>query len=128
MIENFLNTHTLNLVQILIVIIGYLMPIPLAYAAVYLWHHYRQENFIMGIKWILLEIQVPRDVIKSPAAMELIFSNALYHKSRKGFWEEYMIGAPWMWFSLEMVSIDGRVHFYIRTPSDLCAVSSSESC
>jgi hypothetical protein len=71
----------------------------------------------MGIKWVLLEIQVPREVIKTPAAMELIFSNAFYHKSKKGFWEEYMIGAPWLWFSLEIVSIDGRVHFYIRTPT-----------
>lgn len=117
MIQDFLNTHTFNLLQMLIVAIGYLMPIPLAYAAVYLWHHYRQERFIAGIKWVLLEIQVPRDVIKTPAAMELVFSNAFYHRSRKGFWEEYMIGAPWLWFSLEMVSIDGRVHFYIRTPS-----------
>lgn len=93
------------------------MPLPLGYIAFHLWHHYRQERFIMGIKWVLLEIQVPRDVIKTPAAMELIFSNAFYHKSMKGFWEEFMIGAPWMWFSLEIVSIDGRVHFYVRTPS-----------
>lgn len=117
MIQDFLNTHNLNLLQILIVTIGYLMPIPLTYIALNLWHHYRQERFIMGIKWVLLEIQVPRDVIKTPAAMELIFSNALYHQSMKGFWEQYIQGAPWFWFSLEIVSIDGRVHFYIRTPT-----------
>jgi len=115
MIQSFFATH--NLIQILLVIIGYLMPIPLAYIAFKLWHHYRQENFIMGIDWVLLEIQVPREVVKSPAAMELIFSNAFYHKSKKGFWEEYMIGAPWLWFSLEIVSIDGRIHFFVRTPS-----------
>ena len=117
MIQEFLSTHNFNLIQILIATIGYLMPIPLAYLAVYLWQNYRQDQFIAGIKWVLLEIQVPRDVIKTPAAMELIFSNAFYHKSGKGFWEEFMIGAPWLWFSLEIVSIDGKVHFYIRTPS-----------
>ena len=117
MIQDFLNTHNLNLLQILIVTVGYLMPIPLTYIALNLWHHYRQERFIMGIKWALLEIQVPRDVIKSPAAMELIFTNAFYHKSGKGFWEQYIQGAPWFWFSLEIVSLDGRVHFYIRTPT-----------
>ena len=117
MIEDFLSTHNFNLIQLLFVTIGYLMPIPLAFAAFHLWHHYRQERFIMGIKWVLLEVHVPRDVIKTPAAMELIFSNAFYHQSLKGFWEEFMIGAPWLWFSLEIVSIDGRVHFYIRTPS-----------
>jgi len=117
MIQEFFATHNFNLIQFLLVAIGYLMPIPLAFAAVKLWHHYRQERFIMGIKWVLLEIQVPREVVKTPAAMELVFSNALYHQSLKGFWEEFMIGAPWLWFSLEIVSIDGRVHFFIRTPS-----------
>jgi len=113
--SDFFTVH--NIIQILLVIIGYLMPIPLAYIAINLWHHYRQERFIAGIKWVLLEIQVPREVVKSPSAMELIFSNALYHKSGKGFWERYIIGAPWLWFSLEIVSIDGRVHFYLRTPT-----------
>lgn len=117
MIQDFLTAHNLNLLQILIVTIGYLMPIPLSFIALNLWHHYRQERFIMGIKWVLLEIQVPRDVIKSPAAMELIFTNAFYQKSIKGFWEQYIQGAPWFWFSLEIVSIDGRVHFFIRTPT-----------
>ena len=28
-----------------------------------------------------------------------------------------MVGAPWLWFSLEIVSIDGRIHFFVRTPS-----------
>ncbi|MDD3662687.1 MAG: hypothetical protein PHT84_02370 [Candidatus Pacebacteria bacterium] len=109
--------ETFNLAQVIISGIGYLMPIPLAMAALFLWHEYRQDRFIAGIKWVLLEIQVPRDVIKTPAAMELIFSNALYHKSNKGFWEVYIQGAPWFWFSLEIVSIDGRVHFFIRTPT-----------
>ena len=117
MIGDFIASHSINLIQIIIVIIGYIMPIPLAFIAVHLWHDYRQDNFIFGIKWALLEIHVPRDVIKSPAAMELIFTNAFYHQSRKGFWEEFMIGAPWLWFSLEMVSIDGKVHFYVRTPT-----------
>ncbi len=115
MIETFLATH--NILQILIAGIGYLMPIPLAMLAFFLWHEYRQDRFINGIKWVLLEIQVPRDVVKTPAAMELIFSNAFYHKSNKGFWEQYIQGAPWFWFSLEIASIDGRVRFFVRTPT-----------
>ena len=120
MVQNF------NLLQFLLVVIGYLMPIPLSMLALSLWHHYRQERFIEGIKWALLEIQVPRDVIKSPAAMELIFSNAFYHKSKKGFWEQYIQGAPWFWFSLELVSIDGRVHFFIRTPTRMRSLVESQ--
>ncbi len=119
MIDTFFATHSFNILQFLIYGIGYLMPIPLAIAALHLWHEYRQERFIMGIKWVLLEIQVPRDIIKTPTAMELIFSSAFYHKSQKGFWEQYIIGAPWFWFSLELVSIEGRVHFFVRTPTRL---------
>lgn len=119
MIGDFLTTHSFNLIQILLVTVGYLMPLPLAFIAFHLWHHYRTERFIMGMKWVLLEILVPREVVKSPAAMELVFINAFYHQSIKSFWEQYIIGAPVFWFSLEMVSIDGRVHFYVRTPSRL---------
>lgn len=117
MFGDFFATHNLNLIQLLLVTIGYLMPIPLASIALHLWHHYRQERFIVGIKWALLEVQVPRDIVKTPAAMELVLANAFYQKSRKGFWEVYIQGAPWFWFSLEIVSIDGRVHFYVRTPT-----------
>jgi len=117
MIADFFATYNFNIIQMVLVLIGILMPIPLSRVALTLWHHYRQDRFILGIKWVLLEIQVPRDVIKSPAAMELIFSNAFYQKSFKGFWEQYIQGAPWFWFSLEIASIDGQVHFYIRTPT-----------
>ena len=117
MIETFLATHNINFFQLLLVIIGYLMPIPLALLAFHLWHHYRQERFIVGMKWTLLEIQVPRDIVKTPLAMELVLSNAFYHKSMKGFWEQYVQGAVWFWFSLEIASIEGRVRFFVRTPS-----------
>ncbi|MEA3399553.1 MAG: hypothetical protein U9R00_03550 [Patescibacteria group bacterium] len=117
MIETFLTTNGFSILQAIFVLIGFLLPIPLAYIAYKLWHHYRQENFISGMEWVLLEIQVPREVQKTPAAMELVLTNAFYHQSFKGFWEEFIMGAPWMWFSLEMVSIDGKVHFFVRTPS-----------
>lgn len=107
----------MGIISALLTIVAYLLPIPLAFAAYKLWHHYRVENFISGIGWTLLEIQVPRDIVKTPAAMELVLTNALYHQSKKGFWERNIMGAPWLWFSLEIVSIDGKVHFFIRTPS-----------
>jgi hypothetical protein len=82
-----------------------------------LWIHYIQQDFISGIDFVLLEIIPPRDVLRSPKAMELFFTNALYHWSLKGGKEEYWQGAVWFWFSLEIASIDGQVHFYIRTPT-----------
>ncbi len=84
-----------------------------------LWIHYVQQSFIAGIDWVLLEIVPPREVLRSPRAMELFLTNALYHQSGKGLVEQYWQGAVWFWFSLEIVSIDGQVHFYVRTPSRL---------
>src|SRR3990172_2721721 len=81
------------------------------------WIHYIQQDFISGIDFVLLEIVPPRDVLRSPKAMELFFSNALYHMSGKSGLEKYWQGAVWFWFSLEIASIEGQVHFYIRTPS-----------
>lgn len=82
-----------------------------------LWIHYIQQSFISGIDFVLLEIIPPRDVLRSPKAMELFITNALYHHSNKGGREEYWQGAVWFWFSLEIASIEGQVHFYIRTPT-----------
>ncbi len=89
----------------------------LGYIAHAFWLHYVQANFISGIEWVLLEIVPPRDVVRSPKAMELFITNALYHMSNKGGLETYWQGAVWFWFSLEIVSLEGQVHFYIRTPS-----------
>jgi hypothetical protein len=82
-----------------------------------MWVHYVRQDFISGIDFCLLEIIPPRDVLRSPKAMELFISNALYHFSYKGGLEEYWQGAVWFWYSLEIVSIEGQVHFYIRTPT-----------
>jgi hypothetical protein len=82
-----------------------------------MWIHYIQQDFISGIDFVLLEIIPPREVLRSPKAMELFITNGLYHWSQKGGKEEYWQGAVWFWFSLEIVSIDGQVHFYIRTPT-----------
>ncbi len=83
------------------------------------WVHYIQEDFISGIDFVLLEIIPPRDVLRSPKAMELFISNSMFIHSWKGGLESYWQGAVWFWFSLEIVSIDGQVHFYIRTPTRL---------
>jgi len=110
-----------SLVSFFLGFINWLLPIAgtvlLGWVAWKLWMHYIQQDFISGIEWTLLEITPPRDVLRSPKGMELFITNALYHWSIKGGREQYWQGAVWFWFSLEIASIDGQVHFYIRTPS-----------
>lgn len=103
-----------NLIKGLLPIVGVIV---LGYIAWKFWVHYIQQDFISGIDFVLLEIVPPREVLRSPKAMELFITNALYHFSNKGGKESYWQGAVWFWFSLEIASIDGQVHFYIRTPT-----------
>ncbi len=94
-------------------------PLLLGYIAFTMWHHFVSEKFIGGIEWTMLEVEIPREITKTPMAMELFLTNALYQLTGKGVWEEYWQGAVHFWYSLELVSIDGRVHFFIRIPSRL---------
>ena len=92
-------------------------PLIAMYAALEMWHHFVTDRFIVGMQWTLFEIEVPREVEKTPMAMELVLTNAMYHASQKGIWETWIVGAPHFWFSLEIAGVDGKVGFYIRTPS-----------
>jgi hypothetical protein len=108
------NNLQIPLIRVILPVFGVIV---LGRIAWKLWVHYVQQEFISGIDFVLLEIIPPREVLRSPKAMELFFTNALYHWSEKGGRESYWQGAVWFWFSLEIVSIEGQVHFYIRTPT-----------
>lgn len=80
------------------------------------WIKYINRRFIENIKWILLEIRVPKEVSKSPFAMELALSNALTQTGGVGTWlQKYWLGNLVNWFSLEMISSEGDVRFFVRT-------------
>lgn len=94
----------LDIFQFLLKVVGYILPLFLSYLILRLYDLYKQYKKNSEIEWTLFEIQIPREIIKSPATMELICSNAFFQDS---------------WFSLEIVSIDGKIHFYIRTPTKI---------
>lgn len=118
--------YGINIILGILKVLLVLLPIPLAYIAYTMWHHYVSEDFVAGIQWQLLELQIPQQVVKTPLAMETILANAMYHKSTKGLWEEYWQGAVHFYFSLEIVSIEGRIHFYINTPSRVVPLIKSQ--
>jgi len=111
------NQISLIISSIVAILGPLIITIVLGWVAWKMWVHYVQQSFISGITWSMLEITPPRDVSRSPRAMELFISNALYHWSEKGGTEQYWQGAVWFWHSLEIASVDGQVKFYIRTPS-----------
>lgn len=79
------------------------------------WLHYRQEDYIHKIRWMLLELRVPRHIEKSPQAMEQVLVAIHSMRNAAGdFREKFIEGEVTRWFSLEMVSFGGEIHFFIR--------------
>jgi len=76
--------------------------------------HERRREWIQKQGGILLEIKIPSDMLKSPRSMEL-FLNSLHQPSVGSLLDVYIKGRVRSWFSLEIMSLDGVVHFYIWT-------------
>jgi hypothetical protein len=71
-------------------------------------------------KWTLIEIKPPREVLKPFKAMEDIFSvvwSVIDYPVWRERWCEGMPLNP-EWFSIELVSLGGEVHFYLRIRSE----------
>jgi len=84
----------------------------------HLWLRYKREQFIESIKWTMLEVHLPKEVFKSPAAMEIVLTKAIHQTGGVGTWyAKYVQGKVLQWFSLEIVSLEGKIYFFIRTPS-----------
>jgi len=82
----------------------------------FLWLWRRREIFDSKIKRIILEIKLPREIKKPIRAMEDVF-NVLHTIHDPPNWrEKWLEGQFQLSFSLEIVSIGGEIHFYIRTP------------
>ncbi|MEI6190790.1 MAG: hypothetical protein WCP24_00295 [bacterium] len=107
------NTEILPLIyKILFVLSPIFIPVILTYMAVILYVRFIQLRYIAKQKPVLLEIKIPKDIQKSPMAMEIIFA-ALYQNGAASYSEAYLDGKTNPWFSLELVSIEGSLHFYI---------------
>jgi len=80
------------------------------------WMKFRNRRFVENISWVLLEFRIPKDVFKSPLAMEIALSNALSQTGGVGTWvKKYWDGNLVNWFSLEIISSGGDIRFFVRT-------------
>ena len=114
-IANNLSELEKTVLQTLISTAPIWLPILLIIIGWKLWVRYIRALFWSKQKRILLEIKLPKEITKSPLAMEL-FLTALHQTGREGTWyAKFWEGKTRPWFSLEMVSIDGVVRFFIWT-------------
>lgn len=64
---------------------------------------------------IMLEIKLPREIDKTPLAMELVLANLAQSGGLSSWYALGISGNLPATFSLELASLEGVVHFYIRT-------------
>lgn len=81
------------------------------------WLLYLHYKFLHKIKWKVLEIKVPKNILKTPKAMEQIFAaaHAPYSYGIR-FTEKYIKGVGEHFMSFELVGHAGETHFYLRLP------------
>ncbi len=73
-------------------------------------------KFAITGETILLEVILPKQIFRSPISMEVVLG-ALNQYPAGNWWERFSQGKDRAWFSLEMVSLEGKMHFYIWTAS-----------
>ncbi|MDE2018818.1 MAG: hypothetical protein KGJ13_00530 [Patescibacteria group bacterium] len=82
------------------------------------WLIYVRSKFLKAVTWQLLEIKIPKNVLKTPKAMEQIFAAAHtpYSFGIKKF-NKWFKGQVELWMSFEIMGRAGESHFYLRLPS-----------
>ncbi len=93
-----------------------IFPFVLQKPFLFLWTQWRTDYWLNNIyKPTLYEIKIPKDILKPVRAMEDVFNSlnsVIYHPA--DWWEQWIEGQFQTSLSLEIASIEGEIHFYIR--------------
>lgn len=79
-----------------------------------LWVYYIRARYIKNLRWVLLEIKLPREIVKSPKSMEMVL-NSLCSARTGDLIERYWDGYVTPWYSLEIVGMNGEIRFFVYT-------------
>ncbi|HVY72427.1 MAG TPA: hypothetical protein VG984_00005 [Candidatus Paceibacterota bacterium] len=89
------------------------LPVYLGVILYITWIHYVRYKFWFSREKGLLEIQLPAEVTKSPAAMEIFLSSIWTTGGETTFMNRILQGGYKATWSLEIASNEGRISFYI---------------
>lgn len=92
------------------------LPLMLFHTAFGRWYEYLRWRTASRTKAILLEIRIPREVRKTPLAMETFFAGMHIGVGESNWHKRLVAGGVRPWWSLEIASIEGQVRFFIWTP------------
>ncbi|MFB6212279.1 MAG: hypothetical protein ABEI53_00465, partial [Candidatus Magasanikbacteria bacterium] len=94
------------------------VPLILLFLIARIWLAHQREKFIKNIEWSLVSVTVPKEVEKTPKAMEQVFSalHAMYSFGIRP-WDKWTEGKIEQWISFELVGEAKGINFYVRIPS-----------
>lgn len=78
------------------------------------WIRYVRMSFFLSLKYTVLELKIPRDLFKSPLAMETVL-HAIHNTADGTPYGRIWTGEVRPWYSLEIISIEGQIKFLIWT-------------
>ncbi len=83
----------------------------------FLWLWWRTDGFLKKIKMVLIEVKIPKEVLKPIRAMEVVIDH-LWQVMYDGpdWWEKWVEGKVILSYYFEFASIGGESHFFIRIP------------
>ncbi len=91
------------------------LPVFLVYILWHKWLKYIRTKFENKQNFKLLEIKLPNEIKKTPLAMELFLTHLNQTGGEGNWYAKYVLGKSRTEFSLEMVSLEGQVKFFIWT-------------
>lgn len=107
--------QTLRNFKVLLLLSPFWLSYLLIYFGVVSWLVANRMQWMSTQKHILLELRIPRDVRKTPLAMETVLTSMHLSPGESTWWKKHVQGRVRPWFSLELVSLGGRVHMYVWT-------------
>ena len=114
---DFLNLPADQMLLILFYYVGWLpVAITFIWGVIQVWLRYIRLAYGASEKTVLLAIDVPRGNAQTPMAVENIFSYLAGAHSTKDLFEKWWLGEWQLYFSFEIVSIDGYTQFLVWLP------------
>jgi len=77
------------------------------------WMKFRQAQWWAGQDTKLFELKIPREIQKSPLAMETVLAGMHRAGGEATFWDRSILGKFRPAYSLELVSFEGQIRFFV---------------
>jgi hypothetical protein len=116
----FLSILSLQIPNLPVFIFGWLvgtapvwLPCALYWAAWKAWINFVRSEYVHHLDKVVLEVRIPKEITKSPRAMELVFNNLWASSGEVSFIHRALHGGTRPWYSFEIASFGGEIHFYV---------------